>query len=301
VRVVETPAEMREIRRSLLGSVGLVPTMGYLHAGHLSLVRASSDENDLTVASIFVNPTQFGPNEDFASYPRDVERDLRLLDSEGVDIVYAPSVESMYPPGFSTFVEVERLTDRLEGSSRPGHFRGVATIVAKLFLAVRPDRAYFGQKDAQQCAVIRKIVADLDFDLVVRVMPTVREPDGLALSSRNVYLSPEERRAALSLSAGLFAARHAWTNGTGDAGLLREIVRRCVAAEPLVKLEYVSVADSFSLEELETVEREAIVSLAARVGKTRLIDNVVLGRERFFGAGDLRIALGQENRASERF
>ena len=277
MRVIETVAGMHEARRALAGAVGLVPTMGFLHEGHLSLVRASRAENDQTVVSVFVNPTQFGPSEDFATYPRDVERDLSLLRAEGVDLVYAPSVAEMYPAGYSTYVEVGGVTERLEGAARPGHFRGVATVVAKLFTAVQPTRAYFGQKDAQQCAVIRKMVADLSFALEVRVMPTVRESDGLALSSRNVYLGPQERAAALSLSCGLFAARDAWAAGERDAERLREIVRATIAAEPLVGLEYVSVADAITLDEAATVDRSALISLAARVGRTRLIDNVVLG------------------------
>lgn len=277
MRVIDTVAGMHDARRALVGSVGLVPTMGFLHEGHLSLVRASRAENAHTVVSVFVNPTQFGPSEDFATYPRDVERDLALLRAEGVDVVYAPTVAEMYPAGYSTYVEVGGVTERLEGAARPGHFRGVATVVAKLFAAVQPDRAYFGQKDAQQCAVIRKMVADLNFALEVRAMPTVREPDGLALSSRNVYLGREERAAALSLSRGLFAARDAWAAGERDADRLREIVREHVAAEPLVRLEYVSVAEAATLEEAAAVDGPALVSLAARVGRTRLIDNVVLG------------------------
>ncbi|HEX8958717.1 MAG TPA: pantoate--beta-alanine ligase [Solirubrobacterales bacterium] len=277
MRVIETVAEMHEARSGLAGSVGLVPTMGFLHEGHLSLVRASRAENARTVVSIFVNPTQFGPSEDFATYPRDVERDLSLLRAEGVDLVYAPTVAEMYPAGYSTYVEVGGVTERLEGAARPGHFRGVATVVAKLFAAVQPTRAYFGQKDAQQCAVIRKMVADLSFALEVRVMPTVREADGLALSSRNVYLRPDERVAALSLSRGLFAARDAWASGERDAEKLRGTVRAAIAAEPLVRLEYASVADAATLEEAATVDRPALISLAARVGRTRLIDNVVLG------------------------
>jgi pantoate--beta-alanine ligase len=277
MRVIETVAGMHDARRSLAEPVGLVPTMGFLHEGHLSLVRASRAENAQTVASVFVNPTQFGPSEDFATYPRDVERDLGLLRAEGVDLVYAPTVAEMYPAGYSTYVEVGAVAERLEGAARPGHFRGVATVVAKLFAAVQPTRAYFGQKDAQQCAVIRKMAADLNFALEVRVMPTVREPDGLALSSRNVYLGPEERAAALSLSAGLFAARDAWQRGERDAERLRAIVRERVESEPLVRLEYVSVADAATLEEARATERPTLVSLAARVGRTRLIDNVVLG------------------------
>ncbi|MBX6341415.1 MAG: pantoate--beta-alanine ligase, partial [Thermomicrobiaceae bacterium] len=251
--------------------------MGYLHAGHLALVERARGENDRVVVSIFVNPTQFGPQEDFNRYPRDLERDLALLREARVDAVFAPSVAEMYPPGFATYVEVGGVTERLEGAARPGHFRGVATVVTKLFNIVQPDRAYFGQKDAQQLVVIRKMVADLAIPVEVVAVPTVREPDGLALSSRNVYLSPEERRAAVALSQGLFAARDRFQAGERDAEALRETVRARVAREPLVRLEYVSVADPETLEELSTVGDRALVSLAARVGATRLIDNVLLG------------------------
>jgi len=277
VRVVETIAAMRAARAALSGSVGLVPTMGYLHEGHLSLVRAARQENDAVVVSIFVNPTQFGPREDFSTYPRDLERDLALLERESVDLVFAPDAAEVYPPGYGTYVEVGGVTERLEGAARPGHFRGVATVVAKLFNVVQPTRAYFGQKDAQQCVVVKKMVADLNFGLEVRVLPTVREPDGLALSSRNVYLGPEERVAARVLSAGLFAARKRWEEGERDAEALRRLVRETVGVEPRAQLEYVSVADATSLEELAAVDRPALVSLAARVGRTRLIDNVTLG------------------------
>ena len=277
VRVVETVAAMRAARAALSGSVGLVPTMGYLHEGHLSLVRAARRENDAVVVSIFVNPTQFGPREDLSTYPRDLRRDLALLERESVDLVFAPDAAEVYPPGYGTYVEVGGVTERLEGAARPGHFRGVATVVAKLFNVVQPTRGYFGQKDAQQCAVVRKMVADLSFGLEVRVLPTVREPDGLALSSRNVYLGPEERIAARVLSAGLFAARKRWEEGERDAEALRRLVRETVAAEPRARLEYVSVADATSLEELGAVDRPAVMSLAARVGRTRLIDNVTLG------------------------
>lgn len=276
MRVEKTIASLRDARRTLSGPIGLVPTMGYLHDGHLSLVRAAREQNAGVVASIFVNPTQFGPNEDFTTYPRDLPRDLALLESAGVDLVFAPEVEELYPAGFSTFVDVGPVAERLEGAARPGHFRGVATVVAKLFNIVQPDRAYFGQKDAQQCVVIRKLVADLAIPLEVVVCPTVRESDGLALSSRNVYLNAEERQAAPVLSRALFAARDRWQRGERSGDALRELVREVVATEPLVRLEYVSVADSTSLDELDTVERAAIISLAARLGRARLIDNVVL-------------------------
>jgi pantoate--beta-alanine ligase len=276
VRLVDTVAAMREARAAVSGSVGLVPTMGYLHAGHISLARAARRESDFVAASIFVNPTQFGPSEDFSRYPRDLERDLALLEAEGVDLVFAPSAAEMYPDAFVSYVEVERVTDRLEGASRPGHFRGVATVVAKLFNIVRPDRAYFGQKDAQQCVVIRRMVEDLNFGIELRVMPIVREPDGLALSSRNVYLSAADHNSALVLSRSLFALRDRYLAGERDAETLRRLVCDAFAAEPGARLEYVSVADARDLVELDVVDVSSVVSLAARVGPTRLIDNVLL-------------------------
>ena len=276
MQLVETIADARRARAALGGSLGLVPTMGYLHAGHVSLVEAARRENDAVVASVFVNPTQFGPSEDFARYPRDLARDLASLESAGCDLVLVPPAGEMYPSGFATWVDVERVTDRLEGASRPGHFRGVATVVTKLFGIVRPDRAYFGQKDAQQCVVIRRVVEDLNLGVELRVMPTVREADGLALSSRNVYLSAEGRQAALVLSRSLFAARERFQAGETSAEALRSLVREAFAAEPRARLEYISVADARDLAELGTVDVPAIVSLAARVGKTRLIDNVTL-------------------------
>lgn len=276
MEVIETVAALRAWRRGLRGTLGLVPTMGYLHEGHLALVRRARAENDHVAVSIFVNPTQFGPGEDYATYPRDPERDLALLRQEGVAAVFLPSVEEMYPAGFSTAVEVGGVTERLEGAARPGHFRGVATVVAKLLNQFQPDRAYFGQKDAQQVVVVRRMVRDLDIPVTIVVVPTVRDADGLALSSRNVYLAPEERRAALALSRGLFAAAAAHAAGERDAERLRALVRAHLAAEPLVRPEYVSLADAETLAELAVVDRPALLSLAARVGRVRLIDNVVL-------------------------
>jgi pantoate--beta-alanine ligase len=260
--------------------IGLVPTMGALHEGHLSLVRHARAADDVVAVSIFVNPTQFGPSEDFARYPRDPDRDLALLREVGTDLVFMPPVEEVYPQGFDTYVEVGRLTQVLEGASRPGHFRGVATVVAKLFNIVQPDRAYFGQKDAQQLAVIRRLTRDLDLPVEVVGLPTVREPDGLAMSSRNVYLSPEERKAALVLYRSLEAAQELWRSGVRDAALIRRRMNEVLAgpaAGGLARVDYVSVADSETLEELETVDGPALVSLAVRIGKTRLIDNVTLG------------------------
>jgi pantoate--beta-alanine ligase len=250
--------------------------MGYLHEGHLSLVRRARTECASVAVSIFVNPTQFGPSEDLASYPRDLDRDLRLLAAENVDLVWAPTSETMYPAGFQTWITVEEVTQPLEGSMRPGHFRGVATVVAKLFNGVQPHKAYFGQKDAQQAVVIGQMARDLDFPVEIVVCPTVRETDGLAMSSRNAYLSPEERRAATVLYRGLEAARAAYVSGEREAERLRGIVRDKVASEPLARLQYVSCAHADTLEELEKVAGRALLSLAAFVGRTRLIDNLIL-------------------------
>ncbi|MCC7357976.1 MAG: pantoate--beta-alanine ligase [Anaerolineales bacterium] len=271
-------ADLRAARRSLTGSLGLVPTMGYLHRGHLSLVERARAENAHVAVSIFVNPTQFGPNEDLSRYPRDLTHDLELLAGYHVDLVWAPTPEELYPAGFQTWVSVEQVSAPLEGKQRPGHFRGVATVVAKLFNAFTPDRAYFGQKDAQQVVVIRRLARDLNFPLEIVTCPIVREPDGLALSSRNVYLNAEERQAATVLSRALRAAEAAFAAGERDADVLRAMVGSALAQEPLAREEYVSAADPETLAELETVgPGGALLSLAVRVGKTRLIDNVVLG------------------------
>lgn len=280
MQVVSTIEELRALRASVAPgqTVGLVPTMGYLHAGHMSLVQAARAQCDIVAVSIFVNPTQFGPNEDFARYPRDMERDLGLLREAGVDWVFTPTPEVMYPPGYSTYVSVESVTEPLEGAARPGHFRGVATVVAKLFNMVQPHRAYFGQKDAQQVVVVRRMVEDLNFPLEVVIVPTMREPDGLAMSSRNVYLNPEERQAALVLYRALNAAKEAWDKGERRGSLLREPMRRTLAAEPLAQPDYVSVADPRTLQELDESRQatRALASLAVRIGKTRLIDNFLL-------------------------
>jgi len=263
----------------LSAPLGLVPTMGYLHEGHLSLVSRARAECASVAVSIFVNPTQFGPNEDLAAYPRDLPRDLRLLKAEGVDLVWTPTPEIMYPSGFQTWVTVEEVTKPLEGAMRPGHFRGVTTVVAKLFTAVQPDKAYFGQKDAQQAAVIRQMTRDLNFPIEVVICPTLREADGLAMSSRNAYLNPEERQAAAVLSQALFAARDAFQAGECDAQRLRELMAEIVNAEPLARLQYVSCADPDTLEELHGEVNRALLSMAVYVGQTRLIDNVVIGEE----------------------
>jgi len=277
MQVVTTVAEMRRLRVQMTGSVGLVPTMGYLHEGHLSLVRCARADNDHLVVSIFVNPSQFGPQEDYQRYPRDPERDLRLLEQEGTDAVFMPGVEEMYPQGFDAWVEVsESLTGRLEGASRPGHFRGVTTVVARLFDVVQAQRAYFGQKDGQQLTVIRKMVAEFKMGVEIVAVPTVREPDGLAMSSRNSYLSPEERRAAAVLWRSLSRARELFDGGERRAEVIRGEMRAVLVSEPLARVEYVSVADVETLAELETVDRAAMVSLAVRIGGTRLIDNVTV-------------------------
>jgi len=275
--IASTLDELRAARLLLDGRVGLVPTMGYLHEGHLSLARRAREECDSVVATIFVNPTQFGPTEDLSKYPRNLKGDLSLLESAGVDLVWTPDNETIYPPGFSTWVEVEGLTKPLEGASRPGHFRGVTTVVAKLFNAVQPQAAYFGQKDAQQAAVIRKMARDLNFPIEIVVCPTVREADGLAMSSRNSYLSPEERQAATVLSRALTAAKSAHEHGERNADTLRRIMSETLAAEPSAQMQYVSVADYDTLEELQTVMGKTLLSMAVFMGKTRLIDNFVIG------------------------
>jgi pantoate--beta-alanine ligase len=277
MRNVSTLEELRSARLSLDGTVGFVPTMGYLHEGHLSLIRRARQECDHVVVSIFVNPTQFGPNEDLSRYPRDIERDLSLIEPLGVDLVWTPTAEVMYPKGYQTWVEVEAMTRPLEGAMRPGHFRGVTTVVAKLFNAVQPHKAYFGQKDAQQAAVIRRMTVDLNFPIEIVVCPTVREADGLAMSSRNVYLSPEQRKAATVLFRALSAAKELYEAGERNAERLRERMKEVLAAEPLAEVQYVSCADYDTLEELTEIRGKALLSMAVFIGKTRLIDNFVLG------------------------
>ncbi len=279
MKVIETIAEMKQLRQQLADPVGFVPTMGYLHEGHLALVKRARAENSSVVVSIFINPTQFGPQEDFKLYPHDPQRDLALLEKEKADIVFVPSADEMYPPQFSSWVEVGRVTERLEGASRPGHFRGVTTVVAKLFNIVQPTRAYFGQKDAQQAVVIKKMVADLNMNLEIVTVPTVREPDGLAMSSRNTYLSPEERQAALVLYRALCLTEKLWSQGETDAQRLRQEMLALIQKEPLANIDYVSVANAETLDELDRVKSPALVSLAVRIGSTRLIDNVVLEHE----------------------
>jgi pantoate--beta-alanine ligase len=256
--------------------MGLVPTMGALHAGHLALVKAARDSCAAVAVSIFVNPTQFGPGEDFASYPRTFEEDCRKLDEAGVDAVFAPSVEEMFPAGATTFVTVEGLSARLDGKSRPGHFRGVATVVAKLFHIFIPDRAFFGQKDAAQVAVLRRMVRDLQFPLKLEVYPTVREPDGLAMSSRNRNLNGEQRRQALVLSRALRAAESEARSGVRDSGRLLATMRGVFAEEPSVRVDYCQIVNPETLEDVADVCRGALVAVAAHVGTTRLIDNLLV-------------------------
>jgi pantoate--beta-alanine ligase len=276
MRVVKTVAEVR-VARAAFPTLGLVPTMGFLHKGHVSLIDRARADCGAVAVSVFVNPTQFGPNEDLSRYPRDLERDLALMSEAGVDLVFVPEVDQIYPPGFASSIDVGPVATILEGASRPGHFAGVATVVAKLFNIVQPTRAYFGQKDAQQIVVIKRMVRDLDLPVEIVVRPTVREADGLALSSRNSYLSPAERKQAAVLYRALSAAREAFEGGERTAAVLRGIVADAIAAEPGVRIDYVSVADPETLAECQLAGRGAIVSLAAFFGKTRLIDNIVLG------------------------
>lgn len=275
--ILTTPTAMRRWRAAHPGPLGLVPTMGYLHEGHLDLVRRARRENVHVVVSIFVNPTQFGPNEDFEKYPRDEVRDLNRLRDAEVDAVYLPSAAEMYPPGFQTYVSVEDVTQPLEGAARPGHFRGVTTVVLKLFNAIGPDRAYFGKKDAQQLRVIQRMTRDLDLGVEIVPCEIVREPDGLAMSSRNVYLTPEQRAAAPVLKQALEHARNLWNSGMRDAETLRHAVRSQIEGEPLAEIDYISLASDTTLKELDgPVAGAALLSLVVRFGHTRLLDNVEL-------------------------
>jgi pantoate--beta-alanine ligase len=277
MRLVHTVAEMKKIVNDILKSgksIGFVPTMGYLHKGHLSLVEAARKENDVVVVSIFVNPTQFGPNEDYNRYPRDLERDLRLLEPIGVDYVFNPSVEEMYPAMYSTYVEEVELSKYLCGASRPGHFRGVCTVVTKLFNIVKPTKAYFGQKDAQQFRVLKRMVRDLNMDVEMIEMPIVREEDGLAMSSRNVYLNPEERKEATRLYKSLLKAKELIESGERDVQKIKSEMLK-ILDHPLLKVDYVEVVDEETLRPVEKIDRKVIVALAVFVGKARLIDNMI--------------------------
>lgn len=281
MEVIKSPSEMQQ-RASAWRREGkviaFVPTMGYFHEGHLSLMREGRERGDVLVVSIFVNPTQFGPGEDFDRYPRDMERDLRMAEEVGVDVIFAPTVEEMYPEGYQTYVEVEKVTKYLCGLSRPGHFRGVTTVVTKLFNIVKPHVALFGQKDYQQLITIERMVKDLNMDVEIVGMPTVREEDGLAASSRNVYLSPDERKAALSLYRSLRRAEELFSEGVRESQRILEEVKKVLEAEPLVKIDYVHVCDPETLEDIEgPIGERALVAVAAKVGTTRLIDNTLLG------------------------
>jgi pantoate--beta-alanine ligase len=276
MRTTDNLLELRELRASMNGSFGLIPTMGALHPGHAALVRRAREECSHVGSSVFVNPTQFSPGEDYANYPRSIQRDLDLFESLGVDLVFMPSAEIMYGPGFQTWISVEALGMPLEGECRPGHFRGVATVVAKLFNCFNPDKAYFGQKDAQQVAVLRRMVQDLNYPVELVVCPTVREEDGLAMSSRNAYLTPEERKAATVLYRALGAAKGKYEQGERNAEVLRSVMRSVVRSEPLAYEQYVSAADPDTLCELQTVNASVLLSLAVRIGKARLIDNFVI-------------------------
>ena len=277
MKVLTTVSQLSGAISACRRPLGLVPTMGALHEGHLSLVRKARTENDSLAATIFVNPTQFAAAEDLGEYPRSRDQDLDRLRREGVDLVFAPSDDEVYPPGFTSWVDLPGMGDRLEGVHRPGHFRGVATVVTKLLSMFRPDRAYFGQKDGQQAAIIRRLNLDLNLGAEIIVCPTVREPDGLALSSRNAYLTPEQRRASPVVYRALSAAQSAWTAGIDDAQRLRTEVSRVLKEEPLVdEVYYASVADADALGELDQARSGAMVSTAVRIGRTRLIDNVIL-------------------------
>lgn len=288
--VIETVQGMIDVRAAWRSkSVGLVPTMGYLHEGHLALVRRARAENDVVVVSIFVNPTQFGPREDLARYPRDMPRDLRLLDEAGVDLAFAPSVAEMYPASFITYVVPEGLlTEVAEGAERPGHFRGVATVVLKLFEIVHPHQTYFGQKDAQQAAVIAHLIEDFHLPIKFHILSTVRDPDGLAMSSRNAYLSPAERKAALSLYHALQAGRRAFEAAMGgDPSPVLVAMRSVIASEPRVRLGYAEVRHPYSFAPIEILQAPALLVIAAHVGSTRLIDNVLLRADGNWDMGDI--------------
>jgi pantoate--beta-alanine ligase len=279
MRIVESIQELREIRWAEDNWLtwGLVPTMGALHDGHLSLVRRARAENDRVGVSIFVNPIQFNQRADLEKYPRQLAHDCALLDAEGVDLVWTPPESEVYPPGYQTYVSVEEVTQPLEGASRPGHFRGVATVVAKLLSVFEPTRAYFGQKDAQQVAVIRQMVRDLAIHVDIVACPIVREPDGLAMSSRNTLLNPDERKAAVVLFQSLRAAQAEWERGQRDSNHLRAAMRAVLDAEPLARVDYVSAADPITLREIDSEADRALLSMAVFIGTTRLIDNVLVG------------------------
>ena len=276
MEIIDSVAGFRDVCQRAVRPLGLVPTMGFLHVGHMALVRRARVENAAVAVSIFVNPTQFGPHDDFSSYPRDMRSDLSKLECAGVDLVFTPSTEEMYPKGFGAFVDVGPVAHRLEGEHRPGHFRGVSTVVCKLLSMAHADRAYFGQKDAQQCLVVKRLNADLNLGAEIVVVPTVRDRDGLALSSRNLYLASEERKAALSLYRSLRLARSLWQRGAKDAEDVRRQMCALIGKERLARTDYVSIADAETLEERDRIKSPTLVSLAVRIGKVRLIDNIIL-------------------------
>lgn len=273
--VNETKAQIKEWKKQGL-TVGLVPTMGFLHEGHQSLIKKAVEENDRVVVSVFVNPIQFAPNEDLETYPRDLEADKRLCDSTGADLIFYPTPEEMYPEGFSTHIQMENLTKELCGKTRPTHFGGVCTVVGKLFNIVQPNRAYFGQKDAQQLAIIKRMVRDLNFDLEIVGCPIIREPDGLAKSSRNTYLNAEERKAALILSKAIKLGKEMVENGERNAQTVIKAMTDKINSEPLARIDYVNVVDALSIEPLEVIKGEVLVAIAVYIGKTRLIDNFII-------------------------
>jgi pantoate--beta-alanine ligase len=277
VQIARTISEMKALRSKCSGTVGFVPTMGYLHDGHLELVRHARRENPFAVVSIFVNPTQFAPNEDFKAYPRDIDRDLAMLETVKTDIVFIPSPEDMYPEGYNSWVDLEGITSTLEGRSRPTHFRGVTTVCNKLFNIVEADSAYFGQKDAQQALVIKKMVADLNMNLEIIVIATVREKDGLAMSSRNTYLTPEERQSAPVLYKSLQLASGMYEKGERDAVKIIRAMTTLISAVPAAKIDYISISDIDTLQDADTIKGRVVISMAVKLGKPRLIDNIILG------------------------
>ena len=277
MRVIESIAEMKQTRLDMTNTVGFVPTMGFLHNGHLELVRKAKADNSAVVVSIFVNPAQFGPQEDYTSYPRDIPRDVTMLGTAGTDIIFIPTTVEMYTPHFNTWIDIEKITTGLEGASRPGHFRGVATVCNKLFNIVQPTNAYFGQKDAQQCVVIKRMVADLNMNLNIVVVPTVRETDGLAMSSRNTYLKPKERQAATVLYRSLNLAKDMWVKGEKDAQNIRNAMIEVIHQEPLAeKIDYISIAHPETLQEMDEIVPPVLISLAVKIGKPRLLDNIII-------------------------
>jgi pantoate--beta-alanine ligase len=279
MKIITSIPEMKVVvrqHRSSGRTIGFVPTMGFLHEGHLSLVRAARKKADVIVVSIFVNPTQFGPKEDFKAYPRDLARDCALLEREGVDDVFHPEASQMYPEGYRTYVEVHDLQDKLCGRSRPGHFRGVCTVVLKFFQIVEPDFAFFGQKDAQQAIILRKMVRDLNLDVQVEVMPIIREPDGLAMSSRNTYLNPQERTAALILTTSLAQAKTVIERGERRAEVVLERIRAMIEKEPLARIDYVEAVDAQDLNPVKEIGGGTLIAMAVYIGKTRLIDNIII-------------------------